>query len=28
MAERAGTLGRRDAAQTIASVLCDVGGWS
>lgn len=28
MAERAGTLGRRDAAALIASVVRDVGGWS
>jgi UDP-N-acetylglucosamine--N-acetylmuramyl-(pentapeptide) pyrophosphoryl-undecaprenol N-acetylglucosamine transferase len=28
MGEAAGTLGRRDAAQRIASVVADVGGWS
>jgi UDP-N-acetylglucosamine:LPS N-acetylglucosamine transferase len=28
MAERAGALGRSDGAASIASVLCDVGGWS
>jgi UDP-N-acetylglucosamine--N-acetylmuramyl-(pentapeptide) pyrophosphoryl-undecaprenol N-acetylglucosamine transferase len=27
MAQRAGALGRRDAAASIASVVCDVGGW-
>ena len=28
MGEAAGTLGRRDAAASIARVVADVGGWS